>query len=39
MSSVFGLNARPQTANVLPAELAVEVARDQLEQMVLLARR
>ena len=39
MSSVLGLNARPQTANVLPRSVAAEVALDQLEQVALLARR
>ena len=37
MSSVLGLNARPHTAKVLPASVAVVMALDQLEQLVLLA--
>jgi hypothetical protein len=36
MSSVFGLNASPHTATVLPRRLAAEVAVHQREQVALL---
>ncbi len=37
MSSVFGLNASPQSAITLPRELRVEMLGDTREQNLLLA--